>query len=158
MVLRRILWDARAGVGRGDQTQVSCVHGQCPPSCLLTTSGGSERTSSNGVSRVFESTFMITTSSRALSRTLYVGVGWQSWSSELRIPGWVGEAVGRPPPLHPSTVPRSLCPHLGKTSVHSDEVGHGCAVERRAQQVSLSGIHPPAPPFRDSHTSPAVVQ
>ena len=39
----------------------------------LTTSGGNACTSSKGVSKVLESTFIITTSSRAFSRTLCIG-------------------------------------------------------------------------------------
>lgn len=40
---------------------------------ILTTSGGSACMSSKGVSKVLESTFIITTSSRPFSRTLCVG-------------------------------------------------------------------------------------
>lgn len=57
----------------------------------LTTSGGNACTSSKGVSKVLESTFITTTSSRAFSRTLCVGE-W-GWGRPLRARGSLAGAV-----------------------------------------------------------------
>lgn len=54
----------------------------------LTTSGGSACMSSKGVSKILESTFIITTSSRPFSRTL-CNEGWEGGTAaqSSRIPG-----------------------------------------------------------------------
>lgn len=95
----------------------------------LTTSGGSACTSSKGVSSVLESAFNTTTSSSAFSRTLcrrrQMRAVIQSPTQQgLRGTGGRG---GNPPLPSPSLGCSST--HLSETSVDSDEVGHGRAVE-----------------------------
>ena len=70
----------------------------------LTTSGGRACTSSKGVSKVLESKFIITTSSRAFSRTLCIGESEGVAAQGPRISGGEGYTL-RPPPCHPGPLP-----------------------------------------------------
>lgn len=130
----------------------------------LTTSGGSACTSSKGVSKILESTFIITTSSRPFSSTLYVGGWYGGHSSESGDP-WrargSGDAEGGKlrPSLPSMAAPTDLC----ETGVDSDEVGHGSAADEPREQGHAGAMPwPPGPQAlplpRPAPPSPAVVQ
>ena len=103
----------------------------------LTTSGGRACTSSKGVSKVLESKFIITTSSRAFSRTLCIGESEAVAAQGPRISG--GEEYTLRPPVPSRPTPS----YLSETGMHSDEVGHRRAADDRGSPVTQAP--PPGP-------------
>ena len=103
----------------------------------LTTSGGSACTSSKGVSKILESTFIITTSSRAFSRTLCIEESEGVAAQGPRISGGEGYTLRPPVPSRPAPA------YLSETGVHSDEVGHRRAADDRGGPVTQAP--PPGP-------------
>lgn len=113
----------------------------------LTTSGGSACTSSKGVSKVLESTFKITTSSRAFSRTLCIGESEGVAVQGPRISGGEGYTLRPPVPSRPAPA------YLSETGVHSDEVGHRRAVDDRGGPVTQA----PSPGPQDPRLLPQAL-